>query len=107
MVLFTAGGMEHRSPGLFSPSEANSVRSSTGVHCSPLFSSPGKEASVAFCSYLSLSHFPQHDDLSIIEVLDHLMEVFSSFHIIKKLGTPNLIILLAELSKFLELLQTS
>ena len=40
------------------PVTANSARSSTGLHCSPLFSSPGKEAIVAFCSYLSLSHFP-------------------------------------------------
>ena len=78
MVLFTAEGMEHRSPGLFLPSEANSVRSSTGFHCSPLFSSPGKEAMVAFCSYVSLSHFPDPIAHSAL-VIDSLPAACVSF----------------------------
>lgn len=78
VVLFTAEGMEHRSPGLFLPSEANSVRSSTGFHCSPLFSSPGKEAMVAFCSYLSLSHFPDPIAHSAL-VIDSLPAACVSF----------------------------
>ena len=62
------------------PVTANSVRSSTGLHCPPPFGSPGKEAIVAFCSYLSLSHFPgpiAHSALVIVSLPAACVSFFS------------------------------